>query len=117
MIRRPPRATRTDTLFPYTTLFRSFASVEKLATLTTPMLFLHGTADRVVPHTMSDELFAAALKVPPDLKRLVKIDGASHSGSIRSGQIYEAAVRDFIRDARQAYHPAAAGSVAAATPL
>src|SRR3546814_6334188 len=30
-----------------------FASVEKLATLTTPMLFLHGTADRVVPHTMS----------------------------------------------------------------
>src|SRR3546814_11099918 len=26
MIRRPPRSTRTDTLFPYTTLFRSFAS-------------------------------------------------------------------------------------------
>src|SRR3546814_5277582 len=25
MIRRPPRATRTDTLFPYTTLFRSGA--------------------------------------------------------------------------------------------
>src|SRR3546814_3639488 len=24
-IRRPPRATRTDTLFPYTTLFRSYA--------------------------------------------------------------------------------------------
>src|SRR3546814_8520525 len=27
MIRRPPRSTRTDTLFPYTTLFRSFSSV------------------------------------------------------------------------------------------
>src|SRR3546814_3297673 len=26
MIRRPPRSTRTDTLFPYTTLFRSAAS-------------------------------------------------------------------------------------------
>src|SRR3546814_18441102 len=26
MIRRPPRSTRTDTLFPYTTLFRSHAS-------------------------------------------------------------------------------------------
>src|SRR3546814_17812884 len=25
MIRRPPRSTRTDTLFPYTTLFRSHA--------------------------------------------------------------------------------------------
>src|SRR3546814_11283409 len=26
MIRRPPRSTRTDTLFPYTTLFRSWTS-------------------------------------------------------------------------------------------
>src|SRR3546814_6457090 len=26
MIRRPPRSTRTDTLFPYTTLFRGFTS-------------------------------------------------------------------------------------------
>src|SRR3546814_16886220 len=25
MLRRPPRSTRTDTLFPYTTLFRSYA--------------------------------------------------------------------------------------------
>src|SRR3546814_12140403 len=28
MIRRPPRSTRTDTLFPYTTLFRSADRVE-----------------------------------------------------------------------------------------
>src|SRR3546814_18252005 len=28
MIRRPPRSTRTDTLFPYTTLFRSFVLCE-----------------------------------------------------------------------------------------
>src|SRR3546814_13133001 len=27
MIRRPPRSTRTDTLFPYTTLFRSRAGI------------------------------------------------------------------------------------------
>src|SRR3546814_8582320 len=27
MMRRPPRSTRTDTLFPYTTLFRSVACV------------------------------------------------------------------------------------------
>src|SRR3546814_6796009 len=27
MIRRPPRSTRTDTLFPYTTLFRSHAPI------------------------------------------------------------------------------------------
>src|SRR3546814_1650242 len=28
MIRRPPRSTRTDTLFPYTTLFRSYCSAQ-----------------------------------------------------------------------------------------
>src|SRR3546814_5304449 len=31
MIRRPPRSTRTDTLFPYTTLFRSYGLLERLA--------------------------------------------------------------------------------------
>src|SRR3546814_12227099 len=30
MIRRPPRSTRTDTLFPYTTLFRSAAALKKV---------------------------------------------------------------------------------------
>src|SRR3546814_6597188 len=30
MIRRPPRATRTDTLFPYTTLFRSAPTRQNL---------------------------------------------------------------------------------------
>src|SRR3546814_5693718 len=29
MIRRPPRSTRTDTLFPYTTLFRSVAVLQE----------------------------------------------------------------------------------------
>src|SRR3546814_8134617 len=29
MTRRPPRSTRTDTLFPYTTLFRSYLHTEK----------------------------------------------------------------------------------------
>src|SRR3546814_7269786 len=32
MIRRPPRSTRTDTLFPYTTLFRSAAHRREPAT-------------------------------------------------------------------------------------
>src|SRR3546814_6821216 len=42
MIRRPPRSTRTDTLFPYTTLFRS-----------------HGTSGLLNPiHPMIEHLFA-----------------------------------------------------------
>src|SRR3546814_5698623 len=33
MIRRPPRSTRTDTLFPYTTLFRSIEQTRRAAAL------------------------------------------------------------------------------------
>src|SRR3546814_12973729 len=33
MIRRPPRSTRTDTLFPYTTLFRSLLIVDEIGYL------------------------------------------------------------------------------------
>src|SRR3546814_10803924 len=45
MIRRPPRSTRTDTLFPYTTLFRSiFRTGEELAATA-----LGTTADTVLP--------------------------------------------------------------------
>src|SRR3546814_4235466 len=32
MLRRPPRSTRTDTLFPYTTLFRSREAVRRVQT-------------------------------------------------------------------------------------
>src|SRR3546814_16190667 len=36
MIRRPPRSTRTDTLFPYTTLFRSRSHRQKSAIVDDP---------------------------------------------------------------------------------
>src|SRR3546814_15630644 len=43
MIRRPPRSTRTDTLFPYTTLFRSTSSLEcELTTVRDIQLLLFG---------------------------------------------------------------------------
>src|SRR3546814_8925483 len=37
MIRRPPRSTRTDTLFPYTTLFRSVTPQTQVVTQTIPL--------------------------------------------------------------------------------
>src|SRR3546814_12749179 len=50
MIRRPPRATRTDTLFPYTTLFRSRCVSEGAAaegpSLLDPPTHLHDAAYR-----------------------------------------------------------------------
>src|SRR3546814_8099657 len=46
MIRRPPRSTRTDTLFPYTTLFRSNAMFMLTSTLL-PLLKLSKDASVV----------------------------------------------------------------------
>src|SRR3546814_14630537 len=43
MIRRPPRSTRTDTLLPYTTLFRSIASFRRESSP-------HHTSSRPSPH-------------------------------------------------------------------
>src|SRR3546814_20263744 len=55
MIRRPPRSTRTDTLFPYTTLFRSvLAVVDPPAQRRRVHAAVGGRArgirDQVVPH-------------------------------------------------------------------
>src|SRR3546814_18139026 len=46
MIRRPPRSTRTDTLFPYTTLFRSIVGIEKEIELRLVEVALVGNAGR-----------------------------------------------------------------------
>src|SRR3546814_16919185 len=45
MIRRPPRSPRTDTLFPYTTLFRSFMApaAERLAAALAATTFANAT--------------------------------------------------------------------------
>jgi len=48
-----------------------FDAIDRIAAWDRPVLFLHGTADTVVPPAMSDALFAAAREVPPALKRLV----------------------------------------------
>src|SRR3546814_12664859 len=44
MIRRPPRSTRSDTLFPYTTLFRSLAARQLLAQHDRAFAAQHGAA-------------------------------------------------------------------------
>src|SRR3546814_2651447 len=46
MIRRPPRSTRTDTLFPYTTRFRSYGpALRAVATEAVKSVYSHGTGE------------------------------------------------------------------------
>src|SRR3546814_1649112 len=50
MLRRPPRSTRTDTLFPYTTLFRSLEPQDKIGSAASRME-AHGLeAERIAEH-------------------------------------------------------------------
>src|SRR3546814_5793466 len=54
MIRRPPRSTRTDTLFPYTTLFRSVVGPWSLADKT--QIEYHKLIDVQVPEGWENQL-------------------------------------------------------------
>src|SRR3546814_12464479 len=66
MIRRPPRSTRTDTLFPYTTLFRS----------------VHPQADRIViggvgvPHLLEQACLLVCRRLVEEVIELVDQHGA-----------------------------------------
>src|SRR3546814_6052989 len=51
MIRRPPRSTRTDTLFPYTTLFRSSGHGTLLSHTRRKLMSRHSYCKRSEEHT------------------------------------------------------------------
>jgi pimeloyl-ACP methyl ester carboxylesterase len=93
---------------------QDFDSIGRVRRVSEPLLFIHGTRDGVIPHTMSDELAAAAARVPVELRRVVKIEGASHRGAPYVGaDSFDAAVREFVRAA--ADHAAARWSDTADT--
>src|SRR3546814_20332558 len=65
MIRRPPRSTRTDTLFPYTTLFRS-PSLDPSEIAETPRASL----DTIVLRARNEHLPAPVIVQPPGAPNL-----------------------------------------------
>jgi uncharacterized protein len=72
-----------------------FDAASRIQDVRVPLLVLHGTADSIVPHAMADSLYAAA---GSSYKKIVKIEGGSHSGSSRSGgAAYRDAVLQFVR--------------------
>src|SRR3546814_20339042 len=63
MIRRPPRSTRTDTLFPYTTLFRSLPLSVGIAVLTLSELVVVPVYMRALGFSWLEALMQAVLYV------------------------------------------------------
>jgi pimeloyl-ACP methyl ester carboxylesterase len=83
----------TYALFGWWTMENQFRNSEKISRLKTPVLLIHGDHDRIVPMSMSQELYAHA----PQPKRLLIVPGAEHSNAFKvGGQAYRKAWLDFI---------------------
>src|SRR3546814_17007516 len=79
MTQRPPRSTRTDTLFPYTTLFRSNRSVRENIALSDP-----GTPlEQVIQSAQLAGAHEFILELPAGYDTIVGEHGASLSGGQR----------------------------------
>ncbi|MBV8883862.1 MAG: alpha/beta fold hydrolase [Chroococcidiopsidaceae cyanobacterium CP_BM_RX_35] len=75
-------------------LNQRFDSIDKIKSLQVPILFIHGTADSVVPYNMSQQLFVAA----PGLKQLVLVPGAGHNNVAEvAGSQYCQEVQKFVQ--------------------
>ena len=70
-----------------------FDSAARIGRVSAPLLILHGTEDNVVPHTMADELYQRAGSRD---KRIVKIEGGSHSGARGGSETFRTAVLNFV---------------------
>src|SRR3546814_508062 len=73
MIRRPPRSTRTDTLFPYTTLFRSpdWSSFKKFGAFAVILILSYKAPDLFIDNKVSKRSAAIRKGLPDALDLLV----------------------------------------------
>ncbi len=84
---------------PSLVLTQRYASLEKIAAVKLPVLFMHGKADSVVPYTMSEQLHAAATSP----KRLLLVPEAGHSNlSWRFSDQYIRTLRAFVAEVASA---------------
>ena len=72
----------------------SFNNIRKMENITTPVLVIHGTKDRVIPYSMGKELFNAV----NSKKEFVTIEGAGHNNLHDVyGQKYWLSISDFLK--------------------
>jgi pimeloyl-ACP methyl ester carboxylesterase len=80
-------------LLPMRLLNQRFDSIQKVSRLELPVLYIHGTADEVVPYAMGEQLFKAS----GGRKRFIAIGGGLHNNNAAvGGPLFRAAIRDFV---------------------
>src|SRR3546814_1127843 len=77
-IRLPPRSTRTDTLFPYTTLFRSFVARGKVQAHD-----VKGFVDYINKFKLDTTRTFAALEPRPQLKAIIDYRSEEHTSELQ----------------------------------
>ena len=76
---------------------QKFDALARAKSLRAPALFMHGTADRLIPPAMTERLFEAA----PEPKKLHLIQGANHGNWTGAGlDDYRRVVLQFVESAR-----------------
>src|SRR3546814_4230091 len=99
MIRRPPRSTRTDTLFPYTTLFRSKYALKELKAFVIGKVDMtaDGSAFIVPEDELEDDIYIA----PRKLRQALHGDRVKvHTYEKRRGKRREGEVVEILERAR-----------------
>jgi uncharacterized protein len=89
MVQRDPKFA----IFPIDLLLhQKFDSISKVRSLTMPVLYMHGTADSVIPSSMSQQLFDATTSS----KKIVLIPNGGHSNNATVNRsLYFSAVQNF----------------------
>src|SRR3546814_12684421 len=89
MIRRPPRSTRTDTLFPYTTLFRSdvLAGIIALSFSSAVVIVRRHSEVRMTPAACLAAVFAGLVALPLAIPLAVSAGDLGYLALFGAGQL------------------------------
>lgn len=82
-------------IFPIDLLIHQrFDSIDKVRSLKTPVLYIHGTADELIPASMSQSLYDATLT----RKQIVLIPNAGHNNNASTNEpLYLGSIRSFFK--------------------
>src|SRR3546814_9928659 len=84
MIRRPPRSTRTDTLFPYTTLFRSTPSPLTIAAVQTSKPRAIRLVERYAPSMKNEPCVRFGIFIRPKISEKPAERSEEHTSELQS---------------------------------
>src|SRR3546814_15962261 len=91
MIRRPPRSTRTDTLFPYTTLFRSDTVIFPLDQPSPALIFLapaeHGDEHELEEVVITATRSSRTIDIIPTRVEVIAGEDLDEKGNLKPGDI------------------------------